>query len=251
VDQPRVRQSHGIRRTHRTDCWWLEPAATGLGLLLLFGYLTLRAFHPVYVWYEPYISPTVAPPVFTAEFGFPGSVPVEHAWLGAFPGWWPSFVPQSPAFVLPWLAIVFRLSCYYYRGAYYKAAFLTPPACAVRGVQRHYRGETMLLVIQNLHRYALYGGVFLLVTLWWEALHAFFRHGEFGIGFGTVMMTINAALLSSWTFGCHSWRHWLAAVTTASPARVPSRDGITPGTCRPGSMSATCCSRGAALAGLS
>jgi hypothetical protein len=207
VSQPRVLQLGQLGRTSRTDVWWIEPAATGIGLMLLFGYLTLRAFHPVYVWYEPYISPTVAPPVFAAEFGPPGSVPVEHAWLGAFPAWWPSFVPQSPAFVLPWLAIVFRLSCYYYRGAYYKAAFLTPPACGVRGVQRHYRGETMLLVIQNLHRYALYAGLFLLVALWGEAFQAFFRHGEFGIGVGTVMMTVNAALLSSWTFGCHSWRH--------------------------------------------
>ena len=193
--------------TSRTDSWWHEPAATALGLLLLFGYLTFRAFHPIYVWYEPYISPTVAPPVFTALAGPPGSVPVDRAWLGAFPSWWPSFVPQSPAFVLPWMAIVFRLTCYYYRGAYYKAEFLTPPNCAVRGPVRGYRGETALLLAQNLHRYALYAGLFLLVTLWWEAGEAFVRHGRFGIGVGTVVMVINAALLSSWTLGCHSWRH--------------------------------------------
>ena len=193
--------------TSRTDSWWYEPAAAGLGLALLFGYLTFRAFHPIYVWHEPYISPTVAPPVFTAMSGPPGSVPVEHAWLGAFPTWWPRFIPQSPAFVLPWLAIVFRLTCYYYRGAYYKAAFLSPPACAVRGPLHGYRGETALLIFQNLHRYALYAGLFLLVVLWWEAGAAFFRQGRFGIGIGTVVMVINAALLSGWTLGCHSWRH--------------------------------------------
>jgi hypothetical protein len=119
-------------------------------------------------------------------------------------------IPQSPAFVLPWLAIVFRVTCYYYRGAYYKAAFLTPPTCAVRGLSRRYRGETAILLFQNLHRYALYAGLFLLVALWWEALAAFFRHGRFGVGVGTVVMIVNATLLSSWTLGCHSWRHLVA-----------------------------------------
>jgi hypothetical protein len=196
--------------TGRPDAWWLQPVATAGGLALLFGYLTFRAFHPVYVWWEPYISPAVAPPVFTPADGPPGSVPVDHAWFGAFPAWWPGFIPQSPAFVLPWLAIVFRVTCYYYRGAYYKAALLTPPACAVRGISRRYRGETMLLLFQNLHRYALYGGLFLLVALWWEALAAFFREGRFGVGVGTIVMVINAVLLSSWTLGCHSWRHLVA-----------------------------------------
>lgn len=195
-----------VADTSRVDAWWREPVATGFGLVLLFGYLTVRAFYPAYVWHEPYISPTVAPPVFTAASGPPGSVPVEQAWLGEFPAWWPWFL-QSPAFVLPWLAIVFRISCYYYRGAYYKAAFLTPPACAVHGVQRRYRGETAVLVFQNLHRYALYAGLVLLVALWWEAAAAFFRGGRLGLGVGTVVMVLNAALLSSWTLGCHSWRH--------------------------------------------
>jgi hypothetical protein len=197
-----------LGRSRRPDAWWLEPVATAAGLLLLFGYLTFRAFTATYVWYEPYLSPAVAPPIFTSPAGRPGSVPLEHAWLGAFPSWWPGFVPQSPAFVLPWLAIVFRATCYYYRGAYYKAFFLRPPACGVGGLTSPgYRGETALLLFQNLHRYALYGGLFLLVTLWWEAFAAFFRDGRFGIGVGTVMMVLNAALLSSWTLGCHSWRH--------------------------------------------
>src|SRR5687767_1819627 len=144
-------------RTGRVDRWWVEPLVTAFGLLLFFGYLTFRAFNATYVWYEPYISPTVAPPVFTPASGYPGSVPVEHAWLGAFPGWWPSFLPQSPAFFIPALAIAFRFTCYYYRGAYYKAFAMTPPACAVRGLSQQYRGETALLLFQNLHRYTLYG----------------------------------------------------------------------------------------------
>ena len=186
----------------------MVPSATGIGLILFFGYLTIRAFNPVYVWFDPYISPTVAPPLFTPAFGYPGSVPVEHAWLGAFPAWWPSFLPQSPSFFFPGIAIAFRFTCYYYRGAYYKAWFFTPPSCAVRGVpRREYRGESAALLFQNLHRYTLYAALFLLGCLWYEAGAAFFRGGRFGIGVGTVVMVINAALLSGYTFGCHSWRH--------------------------------------------
>ena len=135
-----------LGKTSRRDRWWMAPATTALGLLVFFGYLTFRAFQATYVWFDPYISPAVAPPVFTPASGYPGAVPVSHAWFGAFPGWWPSFVPQSPAFFIPALAIAFRFTCYYYRGAYYKAFFLTPPNCAVRGVSRKYQGERVLLI---------------------------------------------------------------------------------------------------------
>jgi len=200
---------HGIRlgTTQRADQWWAAPSWTAAGLMLLFGYLTFRAFDATYVWYDPYVSPAVAPPVFTPAAGYPGSVPVDHAWFGAFPRWWPSFVPQTPALVLPWLAIVFRFTCYYYRGAIYRSFTLSPPACSVAGLPLSYRGETGFLIFQNLHRYALYGGLFLLVCLWWEGLAAFFRGGRLGVGVGTGVMLVNAALLSSWTLGCHSWRH--------------------------------------------
>jgi hypothetical protein len=202
-----IGRREGFARKQRVDRWWIGPAATAVGLVFFFGYLTLRAFDATYVWYDPYISPTVAPPVFTPAFGYPGAVPVEHAWLGEFPAWWPSFLPQSPAFFIPWMAIAFRFTCYYYRGAYYKAVAMTPPACGVRGLGRPYRGEAALLLFQNLHRYTLYGAIFLLACLWWEGIAAFFRDGRFGIGVGTVVMLINAALLTGYTFGCHSWRH--------------------------------------------
>jgi hypothetical protein len=193
--------------TDRRDAWWLQPAVTAIGLAGLFGYLTYRAFHPTYVWYDPYISPVVAPSVFTSASGCPGAVPVAHAWLGAFPSWWPAWLPHTPAIFIPSIAIAFRLTCYYYRGAYYRAFALTPPACGVRGVRRHYRGETAWLLFQNLHRYTLYGALFLLACLWWEGVSAFFRGGRLGIGVGTVVMLVNASFLSAYTFGCHSWRH--------------------------------------------
>lgn len=120
----------GFGTTQRVDPWWLAPGSTALALVVFFGYLTFRAFNATYVWFDPYISPTVAPPVFTPASGYPGSVPVDHAWYGAFPAWWPTFLPQSPAFFLPALAIAFRLTCYYYRGAYYSS---TPNDAAARG----------------------------------------------------------------------------------------------------------------------
>ena len=196
-----------LGRTARRDEWWLGPASTAAGLVILFGYLTFRAFHPAHVWYDPYISPTVAPPLFTPASGYPGAVPVDRAWLGAFPAWWPALVPQSPAFFLPALAIAFRLTCYYYRGAYYRAFAMRPPACAVQGVSRRYRGETALLLFQNLHRYTLYGALFLIVCLWWEGAAAFFRGGRFGVGVGTMVVVTNAGLLTAYLAGCHSWRH--------------------------------------------
>ena len=53
----------------------------------------------------------------------------------------------------------------------------------------------------------------LLVFLWWDVFAAFFRGGRLGIGVGTVVMMINAGLLSSYTFGCHSWRHLIGGRT--------------------------------------
>jgi hypothetical protein len=84
---------------------------------------------------------------------------------------------------------------------------MRPPNCAVGGVSFGYRGEKALLLFQNLHRYTLYGALFLIVCLWWEGLAAFFKDGRLGIGIGTVVMVMNAALLTGYTFGCHSWRH--------------------------------------------
>jgi hypothetical protein len=59
----------------------------------------------------------------------------------------------------------------------------------------------------NLHRYTLYGALCLLACLWWEGVSAFFLDGRIGIGVGSVVMVVNASLLTAYTFGCHSWRH--------------------------------------------
>ena len=123
-------------------------------------------------------------------------------------------LPFSPAFLVLWVPLGLRLTCYYYRKAYYRAFFLAPPACAVSGPsRRRYRGEASFpYVLQNLHRYFFYLATVVLGFLWYDALRAFlFRTAdgslELGIGLGSLVLLTNVVLLSLFTFGCNSFRH--------------------------------------------
>ena len=41
-----------------------------------------------------------------------------------------------------------------------------------------------------------------------DAFEAFFKEGQgFGIGLGSIILTINVVLIACYTFGCHSFRH--------------------------------------------
>jgi hypothetical protein len=196
----------GLGATNRTDNWWVGPALTvaGLGFWLL--YYTWAAFQGSYYAAGPYLSPFYAPLLY-ADPTQAGSASVEHAFFGAWPSWWPSFVPPSPAFLIFIFPATFRATCYYYRKAYYRSFFGMPPGCAVGPVPHHYRGETFLLVVQNLHRYTLYFALALLPFLYYEAASSFFLDGRFGVGLGSLIITGNAVLLSAYTLGCHAWRH--------------------------------------------
>ena len=131
----------------------------------------------------------------------------------AKPAWWPSWAPFSPAFLILWAPAGFRLTCYYYRGAYYKAFWADPPSCAVGEPRKGYRGESSFpLILQNVHRFFLYFAlVFVLLLAFdvWKAM--WFDDGNggktFGIGLGTLILAINVFLLSGITLGCHSLRH--------------------------------------------
>jgi hypothetical protein len=119
----------------------------------------------------------------------------------------------SPAFLILWGPGLFRLTCYYYRKAYYRSFWLAPPACAVRDVKAGYSGETRFpLFLQNYHRYAWYVAVVFIVLLTWDAVLAFrfptaAGGHQFGMGVGTLVMWINVVLLAGYTFSCHSCRH--------------------------------------------
>jgi len=123
-------------------------------------------------------------------------------------------IPFTYAFFVIWVPLSFRLTCYYYRKAYYRSFFMAPPACAVVGrPQRRYTGESKLpFILQNLHRYFMYLATIVLGFLWFDTVRAFlFRnsHGslEFGVGLGTLVMLVNVIFLTAFTFGCNSVRH--------------------------------------------
>ena len=197
----------GLAATTRTDTWWLEPTLILAGLVAWLIYFTWAAFQAEYYYAGPYLSPFYAPLLFT-DVTAAGAAPLEHAWFGGVPSWWPEFLPASPAFAVFLFPATFRVTCYYYRKAYYRSFFGNPPACAVQGVPRsRYNGETTLLLFQNLHRYTLYFALALLPVLFYEAGVSFFHNGEFGVGVGSIVLLVNAVLLSAYTLGCHAWRH--------------------------------------------
>src|SRR5262245_5050129 len=108
--------------TNRPGSWWVVPALVFLGFGAFIVYSTWAAFQNAHYTYGPYLSPFYSPEIF-------GDSP--HAWFGPKPGWWPGWVPFSPAFLILWVPGGFRFTCYYYRGAYYKAFWADPPSCAV------------------------------------------------------------------------------------------------------------------------
>ena len=124
------------------------------------------------------------------------------------PGWWPAFLPFSAAMLILWAPGGFRFTCYYYRGAYYKAFWADPPSCTVGEPRKSYWGERSFpLIIQNIHRYFLYLALIFIVILAVDAYHAVWFDGHFGIGIGTLVMIVNPILLGCYTLGCHSLRH--------------------------------------------
>ena len=198
-------KKRGWGQTARTDLWWLQPLAIFLGLSAFIVYSTWAAFQGANYYLDGYLSPMYSPEIF-------GDSP--HSVFGPQPAWWPGFLPFSPAFLILWAPAGFRLTCYYYRGSYYKAFWADPPNCSVGEPRNAYRGEQKFpLIIQNIHRYFLYIAVvfiFLLAHDAWKALwftDAASGEISFGLGVGTLVLTLNVILLGGYTFGCHSLRH--------------------------------------------
>lgn len=201
----------GLAATVREDSWWTGPAATFAVLSSFIIYATWAAFQGDHYYASPYLSPLYSPCIFI-DPSVQGAAPIGgfHGWFGTWPSWWPDFLPSSPAFFILAFPGMFRGTCYYYRKAYYRAFAGSPPGCAVTPLakgKRPYRGETKLLVIQNLHRYALYLALPFIGFLYYDAFAALWRDGQFGFGVGTLVLFINATLLAGYTFGCHSFRH--------------------------------------------
>src|SRR5205814_174342 len=114
--------------------------------------------------------------------------------------------PFSPALIILPFPAFFRFTCYYYRGAYYKAFWADPPACAVGEPRKGYRSENRWpMKFQNIHRYVLFFAIFLLAALWRDVWMGFFGwENGFGIGVGSIVLLVNTTLLTMYTFSCHT-----------------------------------------------
>ena len=112
------------------------------------------------------------------------------------------------ALTLPFL-LLFRFTCYYYRKAYYRSFWLSPPACAVAEPHRRYTGETRFpLLGQNLHRYFFYAAVIISVINTYDAI-ARVREGRRQLrprAWATSSCSANVILLWAYTISCHSCR---------------------------------------------
>ena len=200
--------AEGFAKTYRTDGWWQGPAFTFFVFSFFIVYTTWAALQGNHYYASPYLSPFYSPVLFVDPHAAGAA---SWSWFGHIPTWMPHWVPGyfSPAIYILIFPGAFRFTCYYYRKAYYRSFAGSPPGCAVGPLAqgRKYRGETALLLFQNLHRFALYFALIFIVILGHDAFEGFYNHGNWGIGVGSIVLTINVVLIACYTFGCHSLRH--------------------------------------------
>ncbi len=185
-------------RTLRTDRWWIQPAIVVGALVSFIIYSTWRAFENAYYYSEPLISPFYSPCLATS------CVSGAAHWT-PFGSWW----ILSPALLILVVPLGFRMTCYYYRKAYYRSFWLSPPACAVAEPHKRYTGETRApLILQNAHRWFFYAGLVFNVILSYDVIIAFrSSDGEWGhMSVGTLVLLTNATLLWLYSLSCHTCR---------------------------------------------
>src|SRR6201996_6676184 len=188
------------QRTLRTDRWWLSPLRVDLGFAAFLIYATVRAFQQDHFFVEKYHYLTP----FYSRCISKGCGAASEFWPQILPDvWWLPYAAASLPFLL-----LFRLTCYYYRGAYYRSVWQAPTACAVAEPHAKYTGETRLpLVIQNTHRYFFYIAGIISVINTYDAIIAFQSPSGFGFGLGNIILVVNVILLWTYTLSCHSCRH--------------------------------------------
>jgi hypothetical protein len=185
-------------KTLRTDRWWVYPLTTFVVFTAFVIYATIRAFMGSHYYQAPYLSPLYSPCLGdcvkgSSDFGQPF-------------GWW----PLSAALIVLIFPLGFRMSCYYYRKAYYRAFWMSPPACAVAEPHAAYSGETKLpLILNNIHRYFWYAAVVVALILSYDTVLTFRdKHDHWGhMGLGSLVFLVNIVLIWLYTLSCHSCRH--------------------------------------------
>src|SRR5262249_16290377 len=132
-------KQEGFGVTARRDAWWVGPSLTVIGLSAFLIYGTWAAWQGDHFeirrtpsgridWEHgrpvaPYLSPFFPPPLYD---------PISpHAWFQqdwkanlGLPGWF----PFSAGLLILAFPGLFRLTCYYYRKAYYRSFWADPPA---------------------------------------------------------------------------------------------------------------------------
>jgi hypothetical protein len=162
-------------------------------------YATWRAFEGANYYAAPYLSPFYSPCLTdschagSSDFGQPVT-----------------FWQLSPALIILIFPLGFRLSCYYYRKAYYRSFWMSPPACAVAEPHGKYSGETRLpLILNNIHRYFWYAALVVALILSYDTVLTFRNaQGDWGhMGLGSLVFLVNIVLIWLYTLSCHSCRH--------------------------------------------
>src|SRR6516162_5509691 len=143
-DAPARTRAHISERTLRKDQWWRKPIITAVLLTIWELYATVRVFTghwyfvPQYHYLTPFYSPCVSGEC------VPGSSSLG-TWIPAVP----PIIPYAFA-TLPFI-LGFRLTCYYYRGAYYRSFWQAPTACAVREPHARYSAWTQISRMNTKH----------------------------------------------------------------------------------------------------
>jgi hypothetical protein len=145
---------------------------------------------------SPFYSPCIANSCVAGSHSF-----------GTLPFW-----NYSPAILILIFPLGFRLTCYYYRKAYYRSFWWSPPACSVADAHGSYTGESRFpLILQNIHRYFFWLLLIFNCILTYDAVLAFRQPGVgsgWGISVGAVVLCFNAAFLWLYSLSCHACRHF-------------------------------------------
>ncbi|MDQ6921483.1 MAG: hypothetical protein M3170_07785 [Candidatus Dormibacteraeota bacterium] len=191
-----------IRNPQSSRPNWLYPTVVVLVFTAFIVYGVVVGLFETSGRYGPYLSPFFSPEIYVRVGGFlipPG------IWIAPFP-------------------LAFRLTCYYYRKAYFRGFLWHPRSCAVAEPHRgSYRGETRFWLFNNLHRFALYAIIVQMAVLLYDAIAAFYYQGAFHLGLGNLILVVNLVLLSGYTLGCHALRHLFGGTDCFSCHRVRYR----------------------------
>ena len=239
--QPVSLPTRSFGQTSRKDLWWVGPLLVFLGFSTFIVYSTWAAFQGEHYTHGPYLSPFYSPLLLGGE----GE---HHGWFGPKPGWWPGWLPFSAALLILWAPGGFRFTCYYYRGAYYKAFWADPISCAVGEPRKTYRGE------KSLPAHPAERSPLLPVPRPGVPRAAHLRRAagdvvrqsrdgkrEFGIGVGTIVLPSMSSCCRATRSAATRFRHLIGGKRdeiSKSPACIP------PTSASAALTAGTCCSRG-------